>query len=251
MINRRVFLTVLLTIVFSTAKAITWDDLWLNHDEQGYRALMQGKPNDAAQLFVKPQWQGTAYYRMGDYEHALQAFSSANDATAFYNRGNALAHLGRYQEAINAYDKALTLNSHFDDATFNRELVKKLLHSQSSTSTSQNTPPFKKRYEDDKNNPSDNHSSSSENNSSTSNNQTPTNTPAETEPQPQPSEPKQSEAPTQPQTQSQSNSTPTTLSSNYQTQQQQQALQNMNDDPGGLLQRKFARDYERSQQQGD
>jgi Ca-activated chloride channel family protein len=257
------------------AQALTWEDLWLTHNQQGYRALSQGDPTIAAQLFTIPQWQGLAYYRMGDYERALQAFSQNNDAISFYNRGNALAHLGRYQDAIHAYDKALALNIHLDDAQFNRNLLKKMLQSQ--TPKPQATPPFKQNYERNKSdnqnnsssiNNSNNDSSTTEDKNNSGQEQTQSNTTNTTPSSPnnlqdlspnttQQSLPSSTENPpstdssTSPEndtqqpadsdrkieTESQSQST------NDSDQQQQQALQNVNDDPGELLQRKFARDY--------
>ena len=276
------------------AHALTWDDLWLTHNQQGYRALSQGDPTVAAQLFTMPQWQGTAYYRMGDYEHALQAFSQGHDAISFYNQGNALAHLGRYQDAIHAYDQALALNIHLDDAQFNRTLLKKMLQSQHPKP--QATPPFKQNYEKSKNSSQDNSSSTNNNNSSSSESsdkndstqeQSPSNSTNATPDTLQDLSPNNTEQPStsssekSPSTDNAANTTPSQQqdtqpadnsaqpstsepsstednksiekesqgqSTNNSDQQQEQALQNVNDDPGELLQRKFARDYAQEQQ---
>ena len=47
-----------------------------------------------------------------------------------YNMGNALARLGRYHEAIAAYDRTLAEQPDHADATFNRELLEKELERQ-------------------------------------------------------------------------------------------------------------------------
>lgn len=238
----RIFSIALLVLSFSSAHAVTWDDLWLNPDEQAYKALTQDNPQQAALLFQDPQWQGIAYYRMGDYKKALQAFSKDDDATAWYNRGNALAYLGQYQDAINAYDKALDLDTQLKDAQFNRDLLKQLLNNTASPPTPQEAtpPPFKKNYQ---NKNEGNGNSNDQTSPPPQNNATPpptTNTP-QNNPQPQNSLP-----PT-----TNTNGQAQTVSGSYQDQQQQQSLQNMSDDPGGLLQRKLSRDYTQSQQQGD
>lgn len=240
MIKSRIFLIALCTIFSSTAEALTWDDLWLNPDEQGYKALQQNDLQQAATEFNSPEWQGIAYYRLKEYKKALEAFSKGTDATAFYNSGNALALLGRYQEAIAAYDKTLALNPSFNDARFNRELLKKLLNSPPpSAPTAQMTPPFKQKYENKKNKSQSNvnnnqmQTSSSQNNSQQQNQQ-------------QQQQNQNQQQPAKAQTTS-INANPTS----YQGQQQQQALQNINDDPGGLLQRKLQRDYEQSLQKGN
>src|SRR5690606_24627844 len=51
-------------------------------------------------------------------------------ADAAYNRGNALAKAGRYEEAIAAYDEALGRQPGMDDAIANRALVEAAMRRQ-------------------------------------------------------------------------------------------------------------------------
>ncbi len=67
--------------------------------------------------------QGAQAYRKGDFASAEQAFSDMPGADGAYNRGNALARQGRYDEAIAAYDEALELQPGMDDAIANRKAV--------------------------------------------------------------------------------------------------------------------------------
>ena len=92
--------------------------------------MQAGDAERAAQLLKDPAWKGSAQYRAGNYEKALENFSALNNADAFYNRGNALAHLGRLQEAISAYDQALKQDPQHADAQHNKALVEKLLEQQ-------------------------------------------------------------------------------------------------------------------------
>ncbi len=110
--------------------ASTWDDLWLRRDQQAERALQKGELEQAQQLAEQPQRRGTAAYRAGKYEQAVEDFAAAPGPDAAYNRGNALAKLGRYQEAIEAYDRALATHPGLTDATHNRAEVEKLLQQQ-------------------------------------------------------------------------------------------------------------------------
>lgn len=119
----------LLTILPTSCFAFTfkWNDLWQTPDQQGTFLLKQGRAREAAQKFANHDWRAIAHYRAEDYTQALQEFSKQNSSDGQYNAGNAYAYLGRYQEAILAYSKALELNPHNKDAIFNRELIKKLL----------------------------------------------------------------------------------------------------------------------------
>lgn len=105
-----------------------WVDLWRTADQQGTQLLQAGKAKQAAQVFKNQAWQGVAWYRAEDYAQALARFKSQNTSDGQYNAGNAAAHLGHYQEAIDAYDKAIALNPNNQDAITNREIVKKLLN---------------------------------------------------------------------------------------------------------------------------
>jgi len=66
---------------------------------------------------------GAEAYRKGDFATAERAFSGIDSPDAFYNRGNALAKQGRYDEAIAAYDEALQRRPGMEDAIANRRAV--------------------------------------------------------------------------------------------------------------------------------
>ncbi len=112
------------------AMAFGWDDLWQRRDQQTVNALQQGDFQRATELANDPALKGTAAYRQKDYESALEAFSTQQGANGNYNRGNALAQLGRYQEAIEAYDEALKQAPNMEDAKLNRAEVERLLQQQ-------------------------------------------------------------------------------------------------------------------------
>ncbi|WP_101925124.1 MULTISPECIES: VWA domain-containing protein [Luteimonas] len=66
---------------------------------------------------------GAAAYRAERYEDALRRWQGVRGADAAYNRGNALAKAGRYDEAIRAYDEALAAQPGMADAEANRQAV--------------------------------------------------------------------------------------------------------------------------------
>jgi len=129
-IIKTVSLVLLINCISTPAYASFWQNLWSRPDQQAAELLQKGKTQKASQTFRDPHWQAVSQYRGAQYEKALEQFSQFKTDKGFYNSGNALAHLGQYQEAIDVYDKALTINSHNADAQYNRDLLKKLLENQ-------------------------------------------------------------------------------------------------------------------------
>jgi Ca-activated chloride channel homolog len=66
---------------------------------------------------------GAQAYREGDFAAAEKDFNGIDTATGWYNRGNALAKQGKYDEAIFAYDQALSRQPGMQDAIANRLAV--------------------------------------------------------------------------------------------------------------------------------
>ncbi|WIH04154.1 tetratricopeptide repeat protein [Xanthomonas translucens pv. graminis] len=66
---------------------------------------------------------GVQAYRKGDFAAAQQQFEGIDSDQGWYNLGNALARQGRYDEAIDAYDKALRQHPQMPDAVANRAAV--------------------------------------------------------------------------------------------------------------------------------
>ncbi len=112
------------------AQAEGWRDWWLNNDQRAAAAFTAGQQQQAAEQFHDPAWKGAAHYRAGNYNQAVENLSGLNSAEAHYNRGNALAHLGKVEDAIAAYDQALQLDPANQDAQYNRDLLQKLLQRQ-------------------------------------------------------------------------------------------------------------------------
>ena len=116
----------LLILPSEDSAAFEWRDLWLRKDQQGSRALAAGDADGAASLFRDPSWRGTAAYSGEDFELAVESFSSDTSADGWYNRGNALAGAGNYEDAIAAYEKSLELLPEQEDALRNIETLRKL-----------------------------------------------------------------------------------------------------------------------------
>ena len=130
---RRGMVLVLALVVFQLpeqAFAVGWDDLWLNSDQQGQKKLEEGVPEEAADLFESPEWRAVANYRAGAYPQSAASFAEGSDPANLYNLGNSLARMGKFESALDAYDQSLELRPDDEDTQYNRKLVADLLDQQ-------------------------------------------------------------------------------------------------------------------------
>ena len=109
--------------LFFIIAAITWTGLWFTPDQQGRRDYERGQYAEAAQAFQDPLWRGIAWYRAGEFEKAAASFALRDSAEAHYNQGNARLMLGKYDDAIAGYDRALATRPDWMEALENRELA--------------------------------------------------------------------------------------------------------------------------------
>ena len=124
---RRGYLAIVVLLIIPVpdeAYAMDLQQLWLNQNQQAQQQLQQGNAQQAAELFNNPEWKAAAQYRAGQYQQSIDTLQGINSAEALYNKGNALARLGKTQEAIAAYDEALKQQPKHEDAEYNRNLLK-------------------------------------------------------------------------------------------------------------------------------
>jgi Ca-activated chloride channel homolog len=110
--------------------AFEWQDLWKTKDQQAIEKFKADKPAEAGALFQDPLWKGVSHYKSGDYQAANDAFSKVDTASGHYNRGNALTQLGALEDAIAAYDKALSMQPDLAEAQKNKSLLESILEQQ-------------------------------------------------------------------------------------------------------------------------
>jgi Ca-activated chloride channel family protein len=120
----------LLAVASMTARADTWSDLWATREQQAQKLLDSKRPAEAAPLFADPRRRGYAELRAGQYAKAAEHLAPFKDAESQYNRGNALAHTGKLQDALAAYDAALKQSPGSRDVRHNRDLVAQALKQQ-------------------------------------------------------------------------------------------------------------------------
>lgn len=217
----------LLLILPSIGFCFSWNDLWFTPNQQAAKLLKQNEPEVAAEKFSDPLWQGYANYKSGQFQKALQDFSSVDSPLANFNSGNTLVQLGQYQAALNAYDHAIQQQPNFADAIYNKSLLENFLKQQSSNNQNQQN--------NSKNQQSS--TSSSPKQQQSSENQATKN---ETSQQKQQND-------NNPAQQTENQSPKSTMATENLNSQQLQALnqwlQQIPDNPGGLLKQKFLRDH--------
>ena len=241
-------------LLFSShpVEALDWKDLWQTPDQQGAQALEDGDLEAAQSLFNDSQWRGSAAYKAGNYDQAIDDYLGAETANAHYNRGNSLAKSGDLEGAIEAYNQALKQLPEMEDAAANRDLVEKLKEQQEESSEQQDQDQEKKdqdkkdqqdqdqnqQQEDGDPQPSD---SSDEQQEQDQQNQQPEETEQEKEEREQAEqEAKEKEAQERKEKEQQEEAQAEPTEEEKQAQQEiEQMLRRVPDDPGGLLRAKF------------
>jgi len=102
---------------------IGWQDLWSTPDQRGQRLMEAGRYAEAAAQFADPMRRGVAHFRAGDFKAAAETFGGLDTAEAAYDQGTALIMLGKYDEAIQRFDRALALRPNWAEAQTNRALA--------------------------------------------------------------------------------------------------------------------------------
>ena len=107
-----------LGIALATGKA------HLRRPDQRAQALYSKKEYEAAaDVFQDPFWRAIALYRDGAFKEAAGIFAGFDSAEGLYNQGNALLFLGKYEEAVKAYNRALDQKPGWKEPKINQEIA--------------------------------------------------------------------------------------------------------------------------------
>ncbi len=201
-------------MLLGPANAFTWIDLWQTKNTQGSVLFKKGEYAKAADTFTDERWKAYAAYKAKNYDKAYQHYLNLKDSNNDYNQGNTLAFMGKYKEAIDAYNCAIATNKQDKDAIYNKSIVEKLLKQQQKSQNQQN------KNDKNQNKKQDDKTKNNQNNQKQETKQ-------DKEKSQKPAQPKKK--PLQ--------------KEDSQKQMNEQLLRLIPDDPGGLLREKFKRDY--------
>lgn len=124
--RRQLFCWVLIAplLLWQSAGHAAWLDAWIRPDIQGQHAFSRGDFNTAAQHFTDPLRQGIAWYRAGNFPAANAAFRQAKQTPeVLVWTGNSYAQQKQWQQALNSYDRALSLRPDWQLAQENRAKI--------------------------------------------------------------------------------------------------------------------------------
>lgn len=107
-----------------------YNSIWLNSEQRAFRAYQDGNFEKAIELTNNAALAGAALYESERYSAAFDTFSKqADSAVSFYHRANALVFQQKFDKALAAYNRCLTLDPYFEDALINKQLVETYLAS--------------------------------------------------------------------------------------------------------------------------
>jgi Ca-activated chloride channel family protein len=239
---RSIFFVILLNITYKT-QAFDWNALWQTPDQKAHVLMNKSQFAQAEATFDNPEWKALAAFRAGHYKKAATLYAQLKNND--YNRGNALAHAGQLEAAIQAYDKALARNPNDQDAIFNRNIVTELLKKQQK----QDQDKQQKQFDNKSNNRTENNQEQQDKKQEAQNKENQQD--QQNSANPQKKQEKNEQGKNKKDIKSTSKSKQeSNLSPEEQEQQQakKQWLKLIPDDPGGLMREKFLRDYLRRQQ---
>lgn len=98
-------------------------NLWLTKDQQGRYYYEKNDFEKAAERFENKLWKGISFYKIGNYEAAINQFAQLNDAQSYFYLGNSYARLKNYEAAINSYKEAINIGGVMPEAQFNLKIV--------------------------------------------------------------------------------------------------------------------------------
>ena len=257
------FLALGVVLPVEQSHALSWDELWLNEDQQAWKHLQNNQAEKAQNTASDPKIQAAAAYENKKFKQAADMYKvQPNDLDRYYNQGNALAQAGEFEKALESYEQALTYDPEDEDTLYNKNIVEEALKQQQEQEQQQQNEQGEQGDESDEDKSGDQQQDSEQQESEQSEEeqqqeQESNEQKQQAEKDQQAEESEEQKQAEQEQTEEQNKEqqeaelTPEEKALDAEEKQaMEQWLRRIKDDPGGLLRRKFLYQYHR-RNQGD
>ena len=225
------------------AQAFDWQTMWQNNDQRASQLFESGEHAAAAELFDNPQWRASSKYRSGDYAAALETWQQFEGDDADYNRANTLARLGRYDDALAAYQRLLEQNPAHQDARYNKEALEEWLKNQQQQQQQNQQQQGEQTKEQQQSESAEGQTDDSQQPPENEQSQTDSSGQGQQQEQAPQQQSQQSEQSAEQEQQATDSEAMAELDQKMTEQAAEQWLRKIPDDPGGLLRRKFIYQY--------
>lgn len=98
--------------------------MWISPTQQYQKLMNNQEYESAAEIAIDPLRKGTALYLGGQFKEAAAVFGSMSSPEALFNRGNSLVMLGKYDNAIDSFEKSLIVKPGWPEAEANLRLAR-------------------------------------------------------------------------------------------------------------------------------
>lgn len=115
-----------LVVLNSCSKDQKFKDLWLTKDYQGQLELDKGNYEQAGEVFQDPLRKGVGFYKAGNYDEAIRAFSKDTTAQGMYNLGLSYYKNGDYAAAALAFGRTVEIDPNMEAAKSNLKVAQHL-----------------------------------------------------------------------------------------------------------------------------
>lgn len=103
--------------------ALAFENAFRTADQKGARAYELELYASAAELFEDPAWRAASLFAAGEFAGAAAIWSGVPGPVAAFDCGNALVLLGKYEAAVESYERALALRPEWPEAEENRDIA--------------------------------------------------------------------------------------------------------------------------------
>ena len=112
-----IFLLSVIWFIFMYDKGI--ERLFVTSDRLGYRHYQNQDYLNAAKHFEDISFKAASYYKAAEFKNAKALYQNLTTKEGVYNLGNTFVMLGDYDNAIQAYKRALKIDPNFEEAQEN------------------------------------------------------------------------------------------------------------------------------------